>query len=139
MPFAEMTMPRMRATDVAVLLSRLSEQHPVEIKQLQAHIEAIDAEDMYTKLAKEVGEVVGEQRSFMTTQQAMLASCTEVLQRIADEQHRANNLEERKLKLAEQRMKTLWQPIVAGIVGLIAGGIGTYFTALAGSVGGADK
>ena len=126
-----MIMSRMRSGEVAVLLARIGEQFPTEVEKLGAHMEALDAEDNYTRLAKEVGEVVGEQRAFMQSQQVLIQASTSVLDRIADQQKRSNDIESAKLELRKQMMKSLWQPIVAGIVGLLTGGIGTYFATLA--------
>lgn len=155
-------MQRLKAGRVAVLFAKIRRKEHLEsaeLEELESHYEALNAEDAFTRLVREVGETIGEQRGlisaqqqFMQQQSATLEASTGAITRLAEAQAAANEIERQKLEdakeakvhrhdmerltaghtqeMEKQRLAQIWKPIVGALLGLLTGAFGKTLVSL---------
>jgi hypothetical protein len=102
---------RLDRGELAVMLSEIQPQFPEHIAKLRGHLDSEQSEDAYLTIIREVSEKMGElrslvaeQRTFIASQQEVIVTAAASMGRLADEQAKANALEERRQAAEEKRL-----------------------------------
>lgn len=132
-------MPRMTAGQLALAIEKIRAQDPQIAHDLEAHLESVNArldaaesDDSFTILVREVAEGLAVTRTFLELHKPLHERGVAAMERIATEEKRHNDLDERKLTLEEARLAAdmarderrfnkLVVPIVTAVLSLLTG------------------
>jgi hypothetical protein len=130
---------KLKPTEVALILERVRKVAPSEAESLTTHIESIGSEDGMMQLVREMVEAKQQSNAAEAKTDATLQAWKPVMDavataiaKIATEEKRRNDIEERKLSMQQETKSTLIEKVVVPIISALAGAItaaaGFYFT-----------
>ncbi len=123
-------MSKLKPAEVALILERIRKVAPSEADSLTAHIESLGSEDGMMQLVREMVEakqqsIAAEAKTDATLQswKPVMDAVATAISKIATEEKRRNDIEERKLNMANETKNTVLEKIAVPIFTAVAGAI----------------
>lgn len=131
-------MSKLKPTEVALILERVRKVAPSEAETLTTHIESLGSEDGMMQLVREMVEakqqsIAAEAKTDATLQawKPVMDAVATAISKIATEEKRRNDIEERKLSMQHETQSTVMEKIIVPLITAVAGAItaaaGFYF------------
>jgi hypothetical protein len=129
---------KLKPTEVALILERVRKTAPSEAESLTTHIESLGSEDGMMQLVREMVEskqqsIAAEAKTDTTLQawKPVMDAVATAISKIATEEKRRNDIEERKLGMEHETRSTVLEkmlvPLVSAIAGAITAAAGFHF------------
>ena len=130
---------------MAIILERIKSSAPSDAEALALHIESVGSEDAMMMLVREMVEAKQESKAAEDKTNATLQSWRPIMdsvsasiKKLAKEDERRNNLDEKKMALAERgaerdhemeadRLKAVFVPLVTALAGAITTAAAYHF------------
>lgn len=138
-------MSRLKPAEIAIILERVKTDAPADAEALALHIESIGSEDAMMQLVREMVEAKQESKAAEDKTSATLSSWKPIMDsvaasisKLAKEEQRRNDLDEKKFELAEknaqreydqssERVRALVVPLVTAAAGALTSAAAFYF------------